>query len=42
MTAYRIVFRREALRQLDELYDHIADAGSSDNAARYTDAIVTC
>jgi plasmid stabilization system protein ParE len=41
MTAYRVVFRREALRQLDELYNYIADAGSPDNAARYTDAIVT-
>lgn len=41
MTAHRVVFRREALRQLDELYDYIAEAGSPDNAARYTDAIVT-
>lgn len=41
MTAHRVVFRREALRQLDELYDYIADAGSPAGAARYTDAIVT-
>jgi plasmid stabilization system protein ParE len=41
VTAYRVVFRREALRQLDELYDYIADAGSPDRAARYTAAIIT-
>lgn len=41
MTAHRVVFRREALRQLDELSDYIADAGSPAGAARYTDAIVT-
>ena len=27
--------------QLEELYDNIADAGSSETAARYTDAVVT-
>lgn len=41
MTSYHVVFRREALQQLEELYNYIADAGSPDNAARYTDAIVT-
>lgn len=41
MSGYRVVFRREALQQLEDLYDYIADAGSPDNAARYTDAIVT-
>lgn len=41
MTEYRIVFQREALRQLEGLYCYIADAGSPDNAARYTDAIIT-
>lgn len=41
MTGYRVVFRREALQQLEDLYDYIADAGSPDDAARYTDAIVT-
>ena len=41
MTGYRVVFRREAIQQLEELYDYIADAGSPENAARYTEAIVT-
>lgn len=41
MTSYHVVFRREALQQLEELYDYIADAGPSENATRYTDAIVT-
>lgn len=41
MNGYRVVFRREATQQLEELYDYIADAGSPENAARYTDAIVT-
>lgn len=40
MSGYRVVFRREALNQLEALYDYIASAGSPDNAARYTDAIV--
>lgn len=38
---HHVVFRREALQQLEELYDYIADAGSPENAARFTDAIVT-
>lgn len=41
MTAHRVVFRREALEQLEELYDYIADAGSPESAARCTDAIIT-
>lgn len=41
MNGYRVVFRREAIQQLEELYDYIADAGSPENAARYTEAIVT-
>lgn len=41
MTSRHVVFRREALQQLEELYDYIADAGSAENAARYTNAIVT-
>ena len=41
MSGYRVVFRREALKQLEDLYDYIADAGSPGEAARYTDAIVT-
>lgn len=40
MKAYRVAFRREALLQLEELYDYVADAGSPQNAARYTEAIV--
>ena len=40
MTDYRVVFRREALQQLEELYDYIAEAGSPENAARYTEAII--
>ena len=40
MNGYRVVFRREAIRQLEELYDYIAAAGSPENAARYTEAIV--
>lgn len=40
MTGYRVVFRREAIQQLEELYDYIAGAGSPENAARYTGAIV--
>lgn len=34
--------RSAALQQLEELYDYIADAGSPENAARYTNPIVTC
>ena len=41
MTGYRVVFRREAIQQLEELYDYISDAGSPENAARYTEAIIT-
>lgn len=41
MTGYRVVFRREALRQLEDLYDYISEAGSPENAARYSDAILT-
>lgn len=41
MTSYRVVFRREAIQHLEELYDYIADAGSPENAALYTEAIVT-
>jgi len=41
MSRYRVAFRREALDQLEELYDFIADAGSPDNAARFTHAIVS-
>ncbi|HLS13571.1 MAG TPA: type II toxin-antitoxin system RelE/ParE family toxin [Beutenbergiaceae bacterium] len=41
MTGYRVVFRREAIQQLEELHDYISDAGSPENAARYTEAIIT-
>jgi len=40
VNGYRVVFRHDALHQLRELYDYIADNGSPDIAARYTDAIV--
>lgn len=36
----RVVFRREALAQLDELYDFVAVAGSPMAAANLVDAIV--
>lgn len=36
-----MVFRREALEQLEELYDFISDAGSPDTAAAFTEAIVS-
>lgn len=36
----RVVFRREALAQLDELYDFVAAAGSPMAAANLVDAIV--
>lgn len=36
----RVVFRREALAQLDELYDYVAVAGSPQIAADLIDAIV--
>ncbi|MEP6844064.1 MAG: type II toxin-antitoxin system RelE/ParE family toxin [Pseudolysinimonas sp.] len=41
MTDYRVVFRLEALKQLEELYDFIAEAGSPPNAATFTDSIVS-
>ncbi len=37
----RVVFRPEALAQLDELYDFVAAAGSPVAAADLVDAIVT-
>jgi len=37
---YRLVFRQEALQQLEELYDFIADAGSPATAAGFTESIV--
>lgn len=39
--SYRVVFSPEAQEQLAELYRYIADAASSDIAARYTEAIVS-
>ncbi|MFD4422149.1 type II toxin-antitoxin system RelE/ParE family toxin [Agromyces sp. NPDC058484] len=41
MSRYRVVFRREALEHLEELYDFIADAGAPDNAAGFTESIVS-
>ena len=41
MNGYRVVFRREAIQHLEELYDYIAEAGSPEIAARYIEAIVT-
>jgi len=41
VTHYRVVFRREALQQLEDLYDFIADAGSPANAAGFAESIVT-
>ena len=35
-----MVFRKEALEQLEALYDFIADAGSPGNAAGFIEAIV--
>ena len=40
MTRHRVVLRPEALEQLDELYDYIADAGSSENAEKFTESIL--
>jgi len=40
VNGYRVAFRREAIQHLEELHDYIADAGSPENAARYTEAIV--
>lgn len=39
--SFSVVFTPEAQDQLVELYRYIADAASSEVAARYTDAIVT-
>jgi len=36
----RIVLSPEAQAQLDDLYDHIADAASPSTALRFTDAIL--
>ena len=41
MSHYRVVFRREAIEHLEELYDFIADASSPDNAADFTESIVS-
>jgi len=38
---YRVVLRPEAVAQLDELYDFIANSGSPSNAAAFTEAIVS-
>jgi len=40
MTEYRVVFRAEALRHLDELHDYIAGSGSPANAVRFVDSLV--
>lgn len=40
MTRYRVEFRREALDDVEELYDHIAEARSAADAASFVDAIV--
>ena len=41
MSSYRVVFRQEALEDLEELYDFIADARSPENAASFTESIVS-
>ena len=41
MSHYRVVFRREALEHLEELYDFIADTGSPENAASFTESVVS-
>ena len=41
MTARPLVFRRKALTQLEDLHDYIAEAGSPESAAHFTQAIVT-
>lgn len=41
MSGYRIVFGCDATQQLEDLYDYIADNGSPDDAAQYTEAIIT-
>ena len=40
MNHYRLVFRQEALQQLEELHYFIADAGSPATAAGFTESIV--
>ncbi len=40
MSRFRVVFRREALEQLEALYDFIADTGSPENAAGFAESIV--
>ena len=41
MISYEVVFRQEALDHLEELFDFIADAGAPENAASFTESIVT-
>ncbi len=41
MTRYLVVFRPEAVQQLEELYNFIAGAGSPGNAAGFTESIVS-
>ena len=41
MTRYRVVFREEALQQLEELYDFIVEAGSPSNAVSFTESILS-
>ena len=38
---YRVIFAPEALTQLLQLYQYVADKSSPDTAARFTDAIVS-
>ncbi|CAN5270779.1 hypothetical protein BH11ACT1_BH11ACT1_14040 [soil metagenome] len=37
----RVVFRREALAQLEELYDYVAEAASPHTASELVDSIVS-
>lgn len=39
--ACALFFRQEAVDHLEEVYDFIADAGSPDNAASFTESIVS-
>ena len=41
MNHHRVVFRPEAVEHLEELFDFIADAGSPDNAASFTESIIS-
>lgn len=41
MSGYRVVFGRDAAQQLEDLYEYIADNGSPDDAAQFTEAIIT-